>query len=69
MPLGISLAYVLHTLAKHGEHLEAYKTARFAYNKLQSLKMPLEWQDQIDLACVITRSKPFSDKEVRGPNV
>jgi len=63
MPLGISLAYVLHTLAKHGEHLEAYKTARFAYNKLQSLKMPLEWQDQIDLACVITRSKPFSDKE------
>lgn len=63
MPLGVSLAYVLHTLAKHGEALGAYKTARFAYNKLQSLKMPSGWHEQIDLACVITRSKPFSDKE------
>jgi len=63
MPLGISMAYVLNTLAKHGEQMGAYKTARFAYNKLQGLKMPSEWQDQVDLACVITRSKPFSDKE------
>ena len=35
MPLGISLAYVLNTLAKHGDALGAYKLARFAYNKLQ----------------------------------
>jgi len=63
LPYGVSLAYVLHTLAKHGEQLGAYKLARYAYNKLQSLKIPAGWQDQIDLACVITRSKPFSDKE------
>eukprot|EP00959_Pyramimonas_sp_CCMP1952_P136921 2864971-Pyramimonas_sp.AAC.1 len=62
MPLGVSLAYVLNTLGKHGEELEAYKTARFAYNKLQGLKMPAAWHDEIDLACVMTRAKPFSDK-------
>ena len=63
MPLGISLAYVLHTLAKHGDDLKAYKLARFAYNKLQGLRIPSAWESQVDLACVVTRSKPFSDAE------
>eukprot|EP00240_Pyramimonas_obovata_P000052 CAMPEP_0118949464 /NCGR_PEP_ID=MMETSP1169-20130426/49666_1 /TAXON_ID=36882 /ORGANISM="Pyramimonas obovata, Strain CCMP722" /LENGTH=1253 /DNA_ID=CAMNT_0006896109 /DNA_START=163 /DNA_END=3921 /DNA_ORIENTATION=+ len=63
MPHGVSLAYVLNILGKHGEELEAFKTARFAYNKLQGLKMPPAWHDDIDLACVMTRAKPFSDKE------
>ena len=40
MPLGVSLTYVLNTLAKHGEAMEAYKLARFAYNKLQGLRIP-----------------------------
>jgi intraflagellar transport protein 122 len=63
MPLGISLAYVLHTLATHGEALGAFKLARFAYNKLQGLRIPAAWQAAVDLACVVTRAKPFSDAE------
>jgi len=63
MPLGVSLAYVLNTLAKHGEAMEAYKLARFAYNKLQGLRIPSAWQAQVDLACVVTRSKPYVDAE------
>ena len=50
MPLGVSLAYVLNTLAKHGEAMGAYKLARFAYSKLQGLRMPVAWQTQVDLA-------------------
>lgn len=63
MPLGVSLAYVLNTLAKHGEAMGAYKLARFAYSKLQGLRMPVAWQTQVDLASVITRSKPYADAE------
>ena len=63
MPLGVSLAYVLNTLAKHGEAMGAYKLARFAYSKLQGLRMPVAWQTQVDLASLITRSKPYADAE------
>ena len=63
MPLGISLAYVLNTLAKHGDALGAYKLARFAYNKLQGLKIPASWQAQVDLACIVSRSKPLTDAD------
>ena len=62
-----SQAHVLYTMAKNAEGLEAFKTARFAYNKLQTLKMPADWHDQIDLACITTRAKPFSDAEEQLP--
>ena len=42
---------------------EAFKTARFGYDQLQSLKIPVEWQEEIDIAALKIRSKPFSDKE------
>ena len=61
MPMGISLSYVLITIAKHGEALGAYKLARFAYNKLQSLRIPAAWQAEVDLASVVARSRPNVD--------
>ena len=60
MPMGISLSYVLITIAKHGEALGAYKLARFAYNKLQSLRIPAAC-DLVDLASVVARSRPNVD--------
>ena len=60
-PFGISHAYVLNTLAKHGETLGAFRLARDAYNTLQGLRVPAAWQSQLDLACVVMRSKPNSD--------
>merc|ERR1711959_510486 len=41
----------------------AYKLARFAYDKLQYLRTPPSWRDQLDIDALTLRSKPFSDKE------
>jgi len=55
--------YIYHALSYLGFKFEAYKTARFGYEKLQSLKLPVAWQDDIDLANLKVRAKPFSDKD------
>eukprot|EP00898_Chlorokybus_atmophyticus_P005973 jgi/Chlat1/6377/Chrsp44S05756 len=67
VPTGVSRAYVYYALAKHGEALGAYKLARHAYDKLQALKVPLAWAEQIDLASITIRSKPFSNREDLQP--
>lgn len=66
-PAGVSLVYVLYALATHGEALQAYKLARHAYNRLQALRVPPSWQEQVDIACVAIRSRPFSDDETLLP--
>ena len=61
-PHGISKVKILFALAKQAKHLGAYKLARFAYDKLQHMKVPDEWQEQLDLElvtpspCATTRS-------------
>jgi intraflagellar transport protein 122 len=62
-PLGVSVASVVYLLAKQSVELGAYKLARFAYNKLQTLVLPPAWQEEVDLQSVIIRSKPISDKD------
>ncbi|PRP80717.1 hypothetical protein PROFUN_11590 [Planoprotostelium fungivorum] len=66
-PLGISKLYILFALAKHAKDLGAFKLARFTYDKLQQLRLPNNWIDQIDLATLTIRSKPFSDREDHQP--
>jgi intraflagellar transport protein 122 len=63
VPHGVSKVYTLFALAKQGKMLGAFKLARQAYSKLLSLKMPQGWKDQIDLACLTIRTKPYNDKE------
>jgi intraflagellar transport protein 122 len=63
-PLGIQIVYIYYALSYLGFKFEAFKTARFGYEKLQNLKIPNAWQDDIDLATLKVRAKPFSDKEV-----
>ncbi len=62
-PLGIQRVYIYYALSYLGFKFEAYKTARFGYEKLQQLKIPSAWQDDIDLATLKVRAKPFADKE------
>ncbi len=38
-PMGVSMVKLVHMLAKQAENMEAYKLARFAYGKLQGLKV------------------------------
>lgn len=62
-PAGISKVNIFYALSYLGTKFEAFKTARFGYERLQTLKIPSEWQDEIDSASLKVRSKPFSDKE------
>merc|ERR1719476_238870 len=63
VPLGISRVYILYALAKQAQNLGAYKLARMAYDKLQVLRVPPTWQQQIDLASLAIRCKAYSDQD------
>lgn len=39
-PTGVNLVYVYFTLSKLGYQFEAYKAARFGFEKLSTLKVP-----------------------------
>uniref|UniRef100_H2Z1N3 Intraflagellar transport protein 122 homolog n=1 Tax=Ciona savignyi TaxID=51511 RepID=H2Z1N3_CIOSA len=57
----------LYALAKQSRSLGAYKLSRFAYDKLHTLKLPMRFQDLIDLGSVTIRSKPYHDSEDLQP--
>ena len=62
-PEGISRVHVLYALAQTAQQLEAFKTARWAYEKLGTYAVPSSWRDSIDLAMIDLQAKPFADKE------
>lgn len=62
-PYGISKAHTLFTLGQQAIALEAFKLARFAFEKLQKLVVSPAWMDQIDLAVMTLQTKPFADRE------
>lgn len=62
-PRGISRASILFTLSKQSRNLGAYKLARYAYDKLQGLRVPSNLQDAVDIGSLTIRSKPFEDKD------
>ncbi|XP_076122170.1 intraflagellar transport protein 122 homolog [Alosa pseudoharengus] len=63
VPLGISKVNTLYTLAKQSKHLGAYKLARYAYERLQGLRIHPRLQDAMQLGSLTVRSKPFHDSE------
>ena len=60
-PHGVSRVHALLAVAKQGKALGAYKLARYAYDKLQTLKIPDQFRESIDLGSITIRSKPFQD--------
>lgn len=54
----------LYALAKQSKNLGAFKLARYAYEKLQSLRIPSRFQEAVDVGSVMIRSKAFQDNEV-----
>lgn len=63
IPFGISKVHVLWALAEQSRKLGCFKVARKAYDQLAALKVPVMWQDKLDLASLLVRSKPLSDRE------
>lgn len=54
----------LYALAKQSKNLGAFKLARYAYEKLQSLRIPSRFQEAVDVGSVMIRSKAFQDHDV-----
>ena len=62
-PRGINKLYVYYSLGRLASKLGAYKTAKTAYEKLLGLKIPYEWQEEVEISALTTKAKPYSDKE------
>lgn len=65
----MNLVYVYFTLSKLGFSFEAYKTARFGFEKLSTLKVPDQWAEEIEVDALKIRCKPNSDRENFSMNV
>jgi intraflagellar transport protein 122 len=60
IPLGISKANTLFTLAKQAMHLGAYKLARHAYDRLSKLQISRK-QEEVELDMLLVQAKPVRD--------
>merc|ERR1711871_561333 len=62
-PSGISRVHILYSMAQTAQQLEAFKLARWAYDKLQMYTTPDGWMESIELSIINLQSKPFSDRQ------
>jgi intraflagellar transport protein 122 len=67
IPFGVSKFNVLFAAAKLGKQLGAFKTARAAYDQLQSMKIPPSFREHVYIGNVLMRSKPVDDAEETLP--
>jgi intraflagellar transport protein 122 len=63
VPKGVSRFAVLYALAKQSRNLGAYKLARHVLEKIQGLVVPKRFKENVDLATLMIRAKPFYDNE------
>jgi len=61
IPLGISKASTLYTLARQAMILGVYKLARHAYDRLGKLQIPARRQAEVELDMLIIQAKPVHD--------
>lgn len=57
MPRGISRFYILYALAKMSRTLGYMKLSQWAFERLMALKIPLEWEDRIELGNLLARGR------------
>ncbi|KAF2899366.1 hypothetical protein ILUMI_06809 [Ignelater luminosus] len=63
LPSGISLFSILYTLAKQARTLGANKLAKQLFDKIQSLRVPQKFQEQVEISTIAARARPYSDPE------
>lgn len=63
VPRGISKTGTLYTLAKQAMHLQAYKLARNAYDRLSKLKVSEKKLEEVELDMLIVQAKPVQDNQ------
>lgn len=62
-PKGVSKFAVYYALAKQSRNLGAYKLARLVMERIQKLIVPKRFRENVDLASMMIRSKPYYDNE------
>lgn len=62
-PSGISLFSILYCLSKQARKLGANKLAKQLLDKIQNLKIPRKFQEQVEIATISVRARPFNDPE------
>lgn len=63
IPVNVGKAEILYTLARAANRLDMVRTARTAYEKLQTIILPLSIMEQVDVETLLVRSKEFLDKD------
>ncbi|KAM7541314.1 hypothetical protein Aperf_G00000023570 [Anoplocephala perfoliata] len=59
----ISKVNILYTLAKHSRALKAFKLARFAFDRLQNMRISEPLRTMVELQSLAIRATPLSDSE------
>lgn len=54
---------VWYSLAKQARKLGANKLAKQLFDKIQTLKVPNKFQEQVEIASIASAAKPYSDPE------
>ncbi|KAL3283924.1 hypothetical protein HHI36_018092 [Cryptolaemus montrouzieri] len=62
-PKGISQFSILYCLSKQARKLGANKLAKQLLDKIQNLKVPQKFQEQVEIATVSIRARNFNDPE------
>ncbi|KAJ8959436.1 hypothetical protein NQ318_022128 [Aromia moschata] len=62
-PKGVSHFSILYTLAKQARKLGANKLAKQLFDKIQALRIPQKFQEQVEIASISSRARSYSDPE------
>ncbi|XP_030763034.1 intraflagellar transport protein 122 homolog [Sitophilus oryzae] len=62
-PQGVSLFAIYFTLAKQARKLGANKLAKQTFDKITSFRVPQKFQEQVEIATIASRARPYNDPE------
>eukprot|EP01028_Stygiella_incarcerata_P008814 TRINITY_DN3952_c0_g1_i1.p1 TRINITY_DN3952_c0_g1~~TRINITY_DN3952_c0_g1_i1.p1 ORF type:complete len:1238 (-),score=308.25 TRINITY_DN3952_c0_g1_i1:116-3280(-) len=63
IPKGMSRLLIAYAMAKLSQQLSCFKFARQMYQQLQQMRVPVSWQEDVDISTLAVRSKPHLDDE------
>ncbi|KAF5280569.1 hypothetical protein FQR65_LT00320 [Abscondita terminalis] len=62
-PRGVSLFSIFYSLAKQARTLGANKLAKQLFDKIQTLTIPVKFQEQVEICTIASRARSYSDPE------
>lgn len=66
-PKGVSQFAILYSLSKQATNLGAFKLARQVLDKIQTQRVPLRFQEYVDVSTILVRAKPYHDNDEMLP--